>query len=159
MAKLIAERSLAAGLAIGGAAAALAGCTTEVDRTLRVQQVAVRDEFDGTWTEDLELEVHVFDVDTAEFLGCSRGPKQRGGRFFKMRGASSRAGEWLTDLDVRDRELTFIVVENDDAACPDLYTYGNDELAGVSAELPGDEVAAGVRLAFDRVLALDVEGP
>lgn len=135
-----------------------AGCGTHVDRTLKVDRVAVRDEFDGTWTEDLELEVHMFDVDSAEFLGCSRGPKNHEGRFHKAAAAFERRGEWLTDLDVRDRSLVLIVVENDDDPCPNLYTYGEDELPGVSGEISGLELASGMSLAFDRVVALDVEG-
>lgn len=124
---------------------------------LYIEEVTVVDEYDGVFV-DPQIEVHAFDAETAQFLGCAASREERS-RFLKspqVMKEERSPGKWLTDFDIVDRHVLFVVTENDDGACPSLYSDGIDDIVGVSAIIPGGRLDPGMALTFDRVTHLFV---
>jgi hypothetical protein len=142
------------------------------DRALSVAELQIEGEGDGT--TDLEIEVHLFDGETGIHLGCagvdqglaavrSSGRRYRGldARFIRASTfpvSDDSPSDELTDLDVVDRTVTLVVVEDDVARCPQLYGDA-DDLIGVSGLVAGAELHFETKLSFNRVTHLVVRAP
>lgn len=136
--------------------------------TLLVTGLEVCDEDDGN---ELEMEVHLFDADSGQPLGCAG---RRSGlvsvnesdaryslqaRFHRAtsppQGGDGEAA-WIRGADLTDRALIFVVIEDDAVACPELYG-GSDDIVGVSPVISFADLASPVSFHFDRVTALVLE--
>lgn len=131
------------------------------DLALRVREIEVEGEEDGDG--GLELEVHMFDADSGMFLGCSAGPVGSAEtRFWASSRLPERDGvseQWLTTIDVKDRNLILVVTEDDHSPCPSVYTLVTDDVIGVSKIVPGANLDPAMVMSFDRVSQLIIEAP
>lgn len=164
------ERSTPGGLCLCGFAwMALLGAGCLADRDVFISRMAVQ--VPGESGEGaLEVEVHLFDIDEGLFLGCAG--KDSGleqvdapgigysvsARFLKsehVQDPESPQDQWISEIDVLQRNLVFVVSEDDQSACATLYE-APDDIVGISRVVAGASLESPLTLSFDRVVELTV---
>lgn len=136
-----------------GAGEAAAALAAPGERILRLQQLQL-----GAVTDEglLEAEVHLVDATTRALIGCSGAlhgmlgvddglrPYALNAHFVRpggIVGYPNPRGEWLTEADVRGREVRAIVLEDDLDACP-TPQGASDDLIGTSKPVRLDGLGA-----------------
>lgn len=126
---------------------------------LRITQLRVTGESDFGM---LDVEVHLFDASTHQFLGCSG--EQEGLEHVDDNDLTYRVDAWfrhpdhdmeLEPSDVRGRLVEVQVIEDDVAPCPAPPGI-DDDVIGISPALTADTFDARPVLAFDRVPAIQI---
>lgn len=134
---------------------------------VKVKEIAVTGISDGIGK--LEIEVHLYDQDSGEFLGCSG---QINGLervdlsevLYRVDADFQRPflGPMLTLADIRDRSIYAVVKEDDSLPCPCPDDFVNaDELVGITPPFTGVGLQNGVlftNISNLRHLALSLQG-
>jgi hypothetical protein len=139
-----------------------AGCSDTPlfgDPDIRLNSVAVN-ESDGILLHDnIEVEVHIYDADTRDRLGCARTniPSRSGTRVtpnkpFNLPDVTTR---FLNLADVAGRTIYVVVWEDDFNACPTAPGLGDDYL-GQSEPFPASQLAGDVVRSFGKVSHLEL---
>ena len=131
--------------------------TVELGDIPYASSIEITGESDGFGA--LEVEVHLFDADTNEFLGCS-------GQSSGLEGVDSSnvrydVVAWFIDASsamvpasaLAGRNVRVEVTEDDNFPCPGS-NLGEDDLVGISAPVPASDLATLAPLAFGRVVYL-----
>jgi hypothetical protein len=147
---------------LGLSLSSLVACTGTNDPELEIDQIQVTGETDGI--SALDVEVHVFDADTDEWLGCAgqeQGLEQvdQSDVTYDVSAFPEDGGGFrLRDSDLFGRNIYFEVIEDDIDPCPAPPNFaGGDDLIGDSGPISGDSLGApGLDLAFGRVDELGV---
>jgi hypothetical protein len=116
---------------------------------VKINEIQVKNLSDGIGS--LEIEVHIHELGTDRFLGCSgqiNGLREVdvSGRFYVVNAKftldQSRQRN-LTYYDVKDKNIYLVIIEDDEAPCPCPPSYGGlglDDLVVISAPFPGAEL-------------------
>jgi hypothetical protein len=141
--------------------ALIGGCVGTSDPELEIDHLEVTGESDGI--SALDVEVHVFDADTGEWLGCAGQEQgleevdQSDVAYDVLAYPEDAGGFRLRDSDLFGRNVYFQVIEDDIDPCPAPPNYdGGDDLIGESGPLPGDIFSTPAHYSFDRVVDLGV---
>jgi hypothetical protein len=151
-ARWILRAALAAAASLGAT-----GCFGSSPPKLWITDVEVTGETDfGA----LEVEVHLFDADTAEYLGCS-------GQDQGLRDVDASDLDYAVDAhfvdpggvhrvspdDLVGRAVEIQVIEDDQDPCP-VQPGAQDDVIGISDPIDGASIGPDLPLAFDRVVSL-----
>ncbi|MCA9673771.1 MAG: hypothetical protein H6708_15885 [Kofleriaceae bacterium] len=139
------------------AAAAAGGCGTGPDR-LWVTGLEVTNEIDfGA----LDVEIHMFDVDTGEFLGCSgaseglRDVDASDVRYDLDGWFRTPAGDRIDPDALFGIDVELQVIEDDADPCP-APPGPSDDVIGISGPLPGEGLGDITPVSFDNVVYLEL---
>jgi len=127
---------------------------------IRVTGIEVTNEEEpGTFR--LEIEVHMFDANTGELLGCSGGINgllnvDESDVHYTVNALFTKEDySFLTLAEIQDRTIFLMVIEDDLEECPGPITEA-DDLIGRSANLCGCDLATRQSLSFASVVGLEI---
>jgi hypothetical protein len=110
------------------------------------------------FSNHVEVEVHVYDADTDERLGCCRvsiqtfsGPVELDVLFNSVQGD----GKVLKISDVAERTIYFDVWEDDWSACP-TAPGSEDDFLGKSPHFSGSDLSSSKSMSFGQVANIEV---
>lgn len=138
-----------------------AGCGGNDPPELWITSIEITDEEDFS---RLDVELHLYDANSDEFLGCS-------GKTDGMEDVDASDLEYSIEAafydrddrrihprDLRGRDVIIEVWEDDGLPCPvPATTTDGDDPVGVSGPLAGDNIAALGALSFDNVVRLTLD--
>jgi hypothetical protein len=125
---------------------------------IRVTGIEVKNEDDASF---LEIEVHIFDANTGQLLGCCGGINgllnvDRSDVHYSVNANFSKPDySFLTLADVEDKTVYLMVIEDDLEQCPGPIT-SLDDLIGRSGNFCGCDLATRQVMSFGDVVSLEI---
>lgn len=130
---------------------------------IRITEIEVSDEYDSVGK--LEVEVHIFDANSGDLLGCSGnfqglGHVDSSDHLFYTNAEFVRPDyqtrTYLYYEDIQFRDIIIWVIEDDDNPCPGEIDHGQDDIIGISDPMDGRRLNRFRILSFDNVVHLRI---
>lgn len=124
---------------------------------IRVTGIEITGEMESSL---LDVEVHLYDADTGEFLGCSGGlhglnSVDASDQFYRVNAFFTMMDYTILTYEmIEERSVYLLVIEDDRFACPGAYVSGTDDVVGRSNDFCGCDLAEQQDLSFGNVTRL-----